>query len=86
MILSQFISNVPTTIMVSGFSDRYDAIVIGANIGSLGTLVSSLASLISLKLYSASEGSSTGKYILVFTVLDLILLAVLYPLSAFVIL
>ncbi|MBR4224975.1 MAG: citrate transporter [Oscillospiraceae bacterium] len=86
VILSQFISNMPTTIMVSGFSDRYDAIVIGANIGSLGTLVSSLASLISLKLYSASEGSSTGKYILVFTVLDLILLAVLYPLSAFVIL
>lgn len=86
LVLSQFISNVPATIMVSGFSGKYDAIVLGANIGSLGTLVSSLASLITLKLYSASEGARTGRYILVFTAFNLLFLAVLCPLAAFVIL
>ncbi len=86
VILSQVITNVPATVMLSEFSDNYRAILIGTNIASLGTLISSLASLISLKIYAASENADTKKYILCFTGINLIFLAVLYPFAHFVLL
>ncbi|MBQ3918870.1 MAG: citrate transporter [Oscillospiraceae bacterium] len=81
LLTSQVISNMPAAVMISGFSDKYAAIILGCDVGSLGTIISSLASLISLKIYSSSENSSTGRYILVFTLLNLIFLAVLFPVS-----
>ncbi|MBQ5311460.1 MAG: citrate transporter [Oscillospiraceae bacterium] len=86
VILSQFITNVPATFMLTEFTDNYRAILIGTNIASLGTLISSLASLISLKIYAASEKADTKKYVIVFTALNLVFLAVLYPVSSFVLL
>ncbi len=79
--LSQGISNVPAAILLSGFTSNAKALLYGVNIGGLGTLIASLASLISYRLYSASEGAKAGKYLLVFTVYNLIFLAILYPVA-----
>lgn len=75
--LSQIISNVPAAILLSGFTDNYPALLYGVNIGGLGTLIASLASIISYRGYCNSSDTHKGKYILVFTVYNLIFLAVL---------
>ncbi len=65
--LSQVISNVPAAVMLSTFTDNYKALILGTDIGGLGTLVASLASLISFKFYSRRKGARTRLYLLVFT-------------------
>ena len=77
VIASQVISNVPASIMLSGFTQHADELLIGVNAGGLGTLVASLASLISYKFYVASKNSDIKKYLLVFTIINLIFLAAL---------
>lgn len=66
-LLSQVISNVPTAILLSGFTEDYAGLLVGTNIGGLGTLIASMASLISYKLYAAQKDSDTGMYIKIFT-------------------
>ncbi len=61
-LTSQVISNVPAALLLSGFTDNARQLLLGVNIGGLGTPVASLASLISLKFYSHSEHSDTAKY------------------------
>ncbi len=85
VLISQVISNVPAAILLSGLSDNADALIIGTNLGGLGTLIASMASLITYKFYSGSNGSSPKKYILVFTLFNVCYLAalgVLYILAA----
>ena len=70
---SQIISNVPAAILLSGFTDQYAALLRGVNIGGLGTLIASLASLISYKFFAESqarfpEAGSKQSYILRFTI------------------
>lgn len=77
VILSQGISNVPAALLLSGLSDNARALIIGTNLGGLGTLIASMASLITYKLYAASKGSSPKRYILVFTAFNLGFLAVM---------
>ena len=77
LLTSQVISNVPAALLLSGFTDKAKALLLGANIGGLGTPIASLASLISLKLYSRSDGARTGRFLLEFTVVNVILLLVL---------
>lgn len=74
---SQIISNVPAAILLSGFTSNYVPLLYGVNIGGLGTLIASLASIISYRGYCASEGAKKGRYVLVFTIYNLIFLAVL---------
>lgn len=74
---SQIISNVPAALLLSGFTDNARALLLGVNVGGLGTPVASLASLISLKLYSHSDSASTGRFLLEFSVINLILLVLL---------
>ncbi len=76
-LLSQVISNVPAAVLLSGFTEGGRELLIGVNIGGLGTPVASLASLISLKLYSASEGANTGRFMGAFLVVNFALLAIL---------
>lgn len=80
ILLSQFISNVPAAILCSGFTKNIVKLIIGTNLGGLGTLIASMASLISFKQYSYIDGADTKRYILVFTVLNIIYLACLYML------
>ena len=75
--LSQVISNVPATLMLSGFTTKYKALLLGVNIGGLGTLIASMASLISYKAYSKEYKDKSGKYMLVFTCVNVAFLIVL---------
>lgn len=77
IIASQGISNVPTAILLSGFTDDYSALIVGTNIGGLGTLIASMASLISYKFYAKVKGAHRGKYIAVFTGINCIFLAII---------
>ena len=77
VIASQFISNVPSAILLSGFSTNYEAIIIGINIGGLGTLIASMANLISYKILIREHDEFKMRYLIVFTVLNVIHLAIL---------
>ena len=73
-LISQAISNVPAALMLSGFTDNGAALLVGVNIGGLGTLIASMASLISYKFVAAALPDKKGKYLLVFSVLNFALL------------
>ena len=73
VVSSQVFSNVPATILLSKFTNNAHDLLIGVNLGGLGTLIASMASLISFK-FIAKENISTGKYILVFTVVNIVYL------------
>lgn len=77
LITSQFISNVPATLMLSGFTTNYRQLIIGVNVGGLGTLIASMASLISYKAYTKEYKENTGKYMKKFTGYNMIFLAIL---------
>ena len=77
LLASQVISNVPAALLLSGFTDQARALLLGVNIGGLGTPIASLASLISLKLYSHADEAHTGRYLLEFTLVNLLLLLLL---------
>lgn len=83
ILLSQIFSNVPAAVLLSTFTENYKSLVIGTNIGGLGTLIASLASLISFKLYAAMDNSKPMKYLLTFTSVNMLMLLLLI---AFVIL
>ncbi|MFR1050461.1 MAG: hypothetical protein ACLSE7_01890 [Lachnospirales bacterium] len=55
ILLSQVISNVPAAMLLSGFTRDYVPLLLGVNLGWLGTLIASMASLISYKLYAAAD-------------------------------
>ncbi len=81
ILASQCISNVPAAILLSGFTQNYHPLLLGVNIGGLGTLIASLASLISYKFYAASEGASKGTYMVYFTGMNVLFSAVLTALA-----
>ena len=73
VISSQVFSNVPAAILLSKFTENARQLLIGVNLGGLGTLIASMASLISFK-FIAKEKVSTGKYILTFTIVNIVFL------------
>ena len=79
--LSQIISNVPTALMLYNFTDNWDKLLIGVNIGGLGTLIASMASLISYKLIAAQQSVSKAKYIICFSCVNIVFLIVLAALN-----
>lgn len=81
ILLSQFISNVPASMLLSGFTTNYPALLYGVNIGGLGTLIASLASLISYKFYAVTPNSKKGKYLLTFTFWNVLMLVILIPVA-----
>lgn len=70
---SQVFSNVPAAILLSKFTENVHNLLIGVNLGGLGTLIASMASLISFK-FVAKEKVGTEKYILTFTIVNIIFL------------
>lgn len=76
-ILSQGISNVPAAMMLSGFTENGTALLLGVNLGGLGTMIASMASLISFQFYRKAEGAKTGRYFAVFSAVNFGMLAVL---------
>ena len=77
VLVSQVISNVPAAILLSGFSTNYEAIIVGINIGGLGTLIASMANLISYKILAREFNDFKSRYLIVFTVLNIALLLIL---------
>jgi Na+/H+ antiporter NhaD/arsenite permease-like protein len=78
ILLSQIISNVPAAMLLSKFTAGYPALLIGVNFGGLGTLIASMASVISYKLYAAAPGARKGKYLGVFTAVNVLFLGILW--------
>ena len=74
---SQIISNVPCAILLSGFTNKLNALIIGTNIGGLGTLIASMASLISYKQICRSHSHIKGRYFAYFTAANIAFLAVM---------
>ena len=69
-LLSQVISNVPATVMLAGFTENGTQLLLGADIGGFGTLIASLASLISFQIYRKSESADSKRYLLVFSAVN----------------
>ncbi len=67
----QLISNVPSAILLSQFTDNYRELLLGVNIGGVGTLISSLASLITFREYVNHNPEKSKSYILIFTAFNL---------------
>lgn len=62
ILLSQVISNVPCSILVSGFTSNWKEVLLGVNVGGMGTIIASLASLISYKIYSNENFDKSSEY------------------------
>lgn len=77
VISSQVISNVPAALLLSGFTNNYQALIVGTNIGGLGTLIASMASLISYKYVSKEDSNIKGEYMMYFTVANLLILIIM---------
>ena len=80
ILTSQVISNVPAALLLSGFTGNGDMLLLGVNVGGLGTLIASMASVISFKIYNTSAEAQTPqgkKNIGVFTLYNVVLLIIL---------
>lgn len=74
---SQFMSNVPAALLLSGFTEKYELLIVGTNLGGLGTIIASMASLISFKYIGKEYKHLRGKYLLYFTVANILFLLIL---------
>ena len=73
----QIISNVPSAILLSQFTDNYRDLLMGVNIGGVGTLIASLASLITFREYTKQNKGKTGYYIMLFTAFNFAFLIIM---------
>ena len=80
---SQVISNVPAAILLSGCTENWKELLIGTNIGGLGTLIASMASLISYKKIALQYPQRKREYFILFTVWNVVFLLILYVCSCF---
>ena len=87
VLSSQIISNVPAAMLLSAFTDDGKSLIIGTNLGGLGTLIASMASLITYRFhakFSKEQKEKTGEkqdnYILNFTIVNVIMLVILFGL------
>ena len=78
VLSSQVISNVPSALLLSGFTDNIKTLILAVDVGGLGTIIASLASLISYKLYIMSKDSKAGRYMGLFTAYNFIYLVIIY--------
>lgn len=84
VVSSQVISNVPAALLLSGFTTNVEGLIIGTNLGGLGTLIASMASLISYKYIAKENKCSKGAYFTYFTVANVVFLALLLALWFFI--
>lgn len=82
VLISQCISNVPATLLLSGFTEEYKKLLLGVNIGGLGTLIASMASLISYKIFANTCNKEKGRYFIHFTMINIVFLIVLLAFAA----
>ena len=80
----QFISNVPSAILLSHFTEDYAPLLVGVNIGGCGTLIASLASLITFRSFLCNAPHQGKKYFLMFTAFNFAFLFILAAVMSFV--
>ena len=83
ILSSQVLSNVPTALLLSGFTDNWNALIIGTNLGGLGTLIASMASLISYKQIARNYPGKRTSYLIWFTITNIIMLVILFAIYLF---
>lgn len=81
----QCISNVPSAILLSQFTENYRELLVGVNIGGAGTLIASLASLITFREYTKHNPEKTGYYLKQFTLFNFGFLGILTVFMMFLI-
>ncbi len=72
--ISQVISNVPAVLLLTGFTKSWKLLIIGSNLGGLGTMIASMASLISFKYVAKEKPDQKMKYLIIFTIANVIFL------------
>ena len=77
VLASQVMSNVPTAVLLEKFTENISALIIGTNLGGLGTIIASMASLISFKYIGSERCVAKGRYLMIFTMANVFFLAVL---------
>lgn len=77
LLLSQFVSNVPATVMLAQYTNEAAPLLLGVNIGGLGTIIASMASVISFKAYHEVPHSLSGYYLRIFSLANIIFLIIL---------
>lgn len=76
-LVSQVISNVPAATLLSGFTDSWQGLLVGTDVGGFGTPIASMASMISLGIYSKTENADTRRYLLWFSAANMAMIVVL---------
>nr|WP_206773462.1 anion transporter [Bacillus cereus group sp. N14] len=84
IFLSQLISNFPTSILLSNFTSDWKPLLLGVNIGGLGTIIASLASVISYKLFIQANSKESKKYLIKFSVYNFSFLIILTCIQYFI--
>lgn len=77
VLASQIISNVPAAMLLSGFTNDFKELLYGVNIGGLGTIIASMASLISYRFYGKAYPERKQKYFKQFTIYNVVLLVII---------
>lgn len=77
IVFSQFISNVPAAILLAPLSSDWKTIMYSVNVGGLGTLIASMASLISYKIYAVENSEDKKEFLHRFTVYNFFILIIL---------
>ena len=80
----QVISNVPSAILLSQFTQDYSSLLVGVNIGGTGTLIASLASLITFREYKKHNPGRIGYYVGMFSLFNFAFLIILTAFAYFV--
>ncbi len=83
VVSCQFISNVPSAILLSQFTGNYPELLVGVNIGGVGTLIASLASLITFREYTRHNTGRAGYYLAVFSAFNFGFLLILTAFAYF---
>lgn len=78
---SQVMSNVPAAVLLEKFTDRIPVLIVGTNLGGLGTLIASMASLISYKYMVRENPEAKGTYMVLFSVVNVVFLVILCALA-----
>jgi Na+/H+ antiporter NhaD/arsenite permease-like protein len=82
--VSQIISNVPAAVLLSKFTDNFESVLLGVNIGGVGTPVASLASLITIRYFIKYQPGKGLKFAKIFTILNVLFLSILLVIFAVV--
>ena len=84
VLCCQVMSNVPTAVLLSHFTENYRELLMGVNIGGAGTMIASLASLITYREYTSHDPKGKTRYLLLFTAINIFFVVVLTAFAYFV--